>query len=467
MTDTMGDVAIRIEGLSKLYRLGQGAKYHRFTDLISGLAMAPVRAAARVFRGSSKSSTGPTISDDRFADAPAGHFWALRDINFEVNHGEAVGIIGRNGAGKSTLLKILSRITDPTRGRIALKGRIGSLLEVGTGFHPELSGRENIYLNGAILGMTRSEIKRKFDEIVAFAETERFLDTPVKHYSSGMYTRLAFAVAAHLEPEILAVDEVLAVGDAQFQKKCLGKMSEVASQGRTVLFVSHNMGAIDKFCRRVVLLNAGKVVTYTDDVRGTIKRYLSGADDEKSVAEWRNTGSQLQHPCFRPLRFFLGNEHGHLLSMPVRNDQPVYIYVEGHIDTLDPGFNLGYCLYTSGGDILYQSLSTDEDEARWPRLVRGRNLLRSEIPRRFLNESDYRLELIASLHCRGWILQAGVNSPALHLSIHGGLSDSPYWTTYRPGLIAPVMPWTVAPEPPVDTRTDVSVPASTPAGPMV
>ncbi|MDD5598414.1 MAG: ABC transporter ATP-binding protein, partial [Victivallaceae bacterium] len=181
-------------------------------------------------------------------------FWALKDINFKIEQGDRVGIIGRNGAGKSTLLKILSRITEPTSGKIGMKGRVASLLEVGTGFHPELTGRENIYLNGAILGMTRAEIKKKFDEIVAFAEVEKFLDTPVKHYSSGMYVRLAFAVAAHLEPEILLVDEVLAVGDAQFQKKCLGKMEDVSKEGRTVLFVSHNMAAIRQLCNKGIVL---------------------------------------------------------------------------------------------------------------------------------------------------------------------------------------------------------------------
>ena len=201
-------------------------------------------------------------------------FWALKDINFEIKQGEVVGIIGRNGAGKSTLLKILSRITEPTTGRITLKGRVASLLEVGTGFHPELTGRENIYLNGAILGMRRDEIKSKFDEIVAFAEIERFLDTPVKRYSSGMYVRLAFAVAAHLEPEILIVDEVLAVGDAQFQKKCLGKMQDVASGGRTVLFVSHNMGAVASLCDRGILLSKGTLVA-NDEIGVVINSYLA------------------------------------------------------------------------------------------------------------------------------------------------------------------------------------------------
>ena len=213
-------------------------------------------------------------------------FWALRDISFEVKRGEVLGIIGKNGAGKSTLLKIMSRVTTPTKGQIKLKGRVASLLEVGTGFHPELTGRENIFLNGAILGMSKDEIKRKFDEIVAFAEIEKFIDTPVKRYSSGMYVRLAFAVAAHLEPEILVVDEVLAVGDAEFQKKCLGKMGDVAKKGRTVLFVSHNMGSIAQLCIRCIFLNGGEVIE-DGDTSSVIRSYLNLGVQGKSELCWR------------------------------------------------------------------------------------------------------------------------------------------------------------------------------------
>ena len=212
-------------------------------------------------------------------------FWALKDVSFSIDSGDVVGIIGRNGAGKSTLLKLLSRITEPTSGSIRLRGRVASLLEVGTGFHPELTGRENIFLNGAILGMARAEIKRKFDEIVAFAEVEKFLDTPVKRYSSGMYVRLAFAVAAHLEPEILIVDEVLAVGDAQFQKKCLGKMQDVSKGGRTVLFVSHNMGAVTTLCRKAIWLNGGRIVR-TGSAREVVDEYLTASSEaQKTVMD--------------------------------------------------------------------------------------------------------------------------------------------------------------------------------------
>jgi len=245
----MSNVAISVEGLGKHYRIGTGPKepYGSLRDSIVRGAKAPFQLLH--YGG-------------RTAGAAARDYWALKDVSFEVKHGEAVGIIGRNGAGKSTLLKVLSRITEPSTGQAIVNGRVGSLLEVGTGFHPELTGRENIYLNGAVMGMSRADIKRRFDEIVDFSGVETYLDTPVKRYSSGMYMRLAFAVAAHLEPDVLVVDEVLAVGDSEFQKKCLGKMGEVASGGRTVLFVSHNPSAVRALCRRSIRLNGGFV---TDD----------------------------------------------------------------------------------------------------------------------------------------------------------------------------------------------------------
>lgn len=244
----MSDTAILVDHLSKQYRIGQAgksARYKTLRDTLTGAMRAPFHWLGERHTGTDEDT-----------------IWALKDVSFEVKRGEVLGIIGRNGAGKSTLLKILSRITEPTEGTVDIYGRVGSLLEVGTGFHPELTGRENIYLNGAILGMKRDEIEHKFDEIVAFAEIEKFLDTPVKHYSSGMYVRLAFAVAAHLEPEILLVDEVLAVGDAQFQKKCLGKMGDVATEGRTVLFISHNMAAVQQLCQLGMVLTEGKVNIY-------------------------------------------------------------------------------------------------------------------------------------------------------------------------------------------------------------
>ena len=277
---------LEIRNISKEYRLGRAfQKTETFRELLERAATAPLRA----FNGSS--GERGAVKEERF--------WALRDITFDVREGEVVGIIGRNGAGKSTLLKVISRITDPTEGFIKVRGRMASLLEVGTGFHPELTGRENIFLNGAILGMRKAEIVSKFDEIVEFAEVEKFLDTPVKHYSSGMYVRLAFAVAAHLNPEILIVDEVLAVGDVAFQKKCLGKMNEVSRGGRTVLFVSHNMAAVENLCRRGVVLERGKLV-FDGPAKDAVHRYLnslagaqnadghivdlSGASDRRSMA---------------------------------------------------------------------------------------------------------------------------------------------------------------------------------------
>jgi lipopolysaccharide transport system ATP-binding protein len=259
----MGNTAIRATGLSKEYYIGGPQRqYDRLGERLADALAAPFRRAGKLLRGQ---ATGAAELDEQI--------WALRDVSFEIEHGELVGIIGRNGAGKSTLLKVLSRITEPTTGYADIYGRVGSLLEVGTGFHPELTGRENIYLNGAILGMRRAEIDGKFDEIVAFAEVEKFIDTPVKHYSSGMYVRLAFAVAAHLEPEILLVDEVLAVGDAAFQKKCLGKMGDVAQQGRTVLFVSHNMGLMQTLCRRGIFLQDGVICADTS-IETAVEAYL-------------------------------------------------------------------------------------------------------------------------------------------------------------------------------------------------
>lgn len=263
--------AIKIEGLSKKYIIGH-QKQERYTAL-RDVMMHKMRGLGQRLRH-------PLSPNQEEVDVE--EFWALKDINLEIQQGDRVGIIGRNGAGKSTLLKVLSRITEPTNGKIHLNGRVASLLEVGTGFHPELSGRENIYLNGAILGMGRDEIKRKFDEIVGFSGVEKFLDTPVKRYSSGMYVRLAFAVAAHLEPEILIVDEVLAVGDAEFQKKCLGKMEEVGKEGRTVLFVSHNMGAIRSLCSNAVLMHKGSVSGY-GNVEDQINSYLSTPLSNKVV----------------------------------------------------------------------------------------------------------------------------------------------------------------------------------------
>jgi lipopolysaccharide transport system ATP-binding protein len=272
-----GDVVIRAEGLGKKYIVGHEAERESYVALRDVLT----RGAKNFLRRASGILRGVTSAPRRTRE----EFWALQDVNFEIARGDVVGVIGRNGAGKSTLLKVLSRITEPSTGRVTINGRVASLLEVGTGFHPELTGRENIYLNGAILGMSRAEIRRKFDEIVEFAEVEKFLDTPVKRYSSGMYVRLAFSVAAHLEPEILVVDEVLAVGDGAFQKKCLGKIQQVSTGGRTVLFVSHNMASITRLCSKAILLDFGRVAA-TGTTQAVVQQYLSSGEHGSSSRRW-------------------------------------------------------------------------------------------------------------------------------------------------------------------------------------
>jgi lipopolysaccharide transport system ATP-binding protein len=305
----MNKIAIHARGLGKQYHIGKKQeKYKMLRDTLSDALIAPFRRAGKLLRGQ---ATGAAELDETI--------WALKDVSFDVHQGEVTGIIGRNGAGKSTLLKILSRITDPTRGYADIYGRVGSLLEVGTGFHQELTGRENVYLNGAILGMKHAEIDRKFDEIVAFSEVEKFIDTPVKHYSSGMYLRLAFAVAAHLDPEILLVDEVLAVGDVRFQKKCLNKMQDVGQQGRTVLFVSHSMSAITRLCERAILLEDGQIVQ-DGPSNEVVRLYLNAGQGMTAERTWPN-------PAKAP-----GGEVARLLATCVRDKAG---QVADHIDIRD------------------------------------------------------------------------------------------------------------------------------------
>lgn len=273
----MSNLAIRIQNLSKMYRIGSLDSHKTLRDLLANIASYP----ARLVKGRAGSQAANNI------------LWALKDVSLEINSGEVVGIIGNNGAGKSTLLKILSRVTEPTKGRVEGYGRVGSLLEVGTGFHPELTGRENVYLNGAILGMKKSEINRKFDEIVAFSEVEQFLDTPVKRYSSGMYVRLAFAVAAHLEPEILIIDEVLAVGDSAFQKKCLDKMERVGQEGRTIFFVSHSMASITRLCTRAIYLDKGRILE-DGPAAHVVSNYLNSVTSRSAERIWPNPATAPQ-----------------------------------------------------------------------------------------------------------------------------------------------------------------------------
>jgi len=360
---------IAVEGLGKRYRIRHeaGPRYATLRDAL----------AARL-RGLVRPGRWPAADRETVED-----FWALEDVSFAIRQGDVVGIVGRNGAGKSTLLKILSRITEPTRGRITLRGRIASLLEVGTGFHPELTGRENIFLNGAILGMSRAEIGRRFDEIVAFAEVDRFLDTPVKHYSSGMYTRLAFAVAAHLDPEILVVDEVLAVGDAQFQSKCLARMRTVADHGRTVLFVSHNMLAVSSLCTRGLLLERGRLAV-AGDVETVVAAYQrSGAGAGARVRRDNRAGAPL---FIAEVSAVLDDSpQGHRLTVDA-----VLADVGDHLDAF-----VAYDIVAASGICIMQALPTQEG---FLRAVRGEHRLRVEIDLPPLIPGSYRVTMWVGSH---------------------------------------------------------------------
>ncbi len=420
---TMDDTVIRVENLSKRYRIGNRngwASYGSLRESIANASKYPIRK----IKSLAKKEPLEEISE----------IWALKDVSFTVKRGETLGIIGRNGAGKSTLLKVLSRITKPTSGRVVLRGRVGSLLEVGTGFHPELTGRENIYLNGAILGMTRHEIERKFDEIVDFAEIEQFLETPVKFYSTGMYMRLAFAVAAHLEPEILLVDEVLAVGDVEFQKKCLGKMGQVAQEGRTVLFVSHQMTSIREFCSQCIWLNQG-IIKDKGISNKVIKNYMVSGT---SNSEWIFPSLSItKNPYFNPSKFCLVDEDLNSTSSIFSADAKVGVLIEGEVEQVSNALTIGFAVFASEGELLFWAYHTDAPKANWPPIKKGRNRLVAWIPPHLLNEGSYRIELIASLHFQEWLIEPGKSAPALWIDIRGGLSKSPYWMTVRPGLLAP------------------------------
>jgi len=426
----MSDVVIRAEGLGKSYLIGHESERERYValrDVIARGARNLVRTAGDVVRGRQ------LVVGDQIEE-----FWALKDINFEICRGEVVGIIGRNGAGKSTLLKILSRITEPTTGRVEIRGRVASLLEVGTGFHPELTGRENIFLNGAILGMTRAEIRRKFDEIVAFAEIERFLDTPVKRYSSGMYVRLAFAVAAHLEPEILIVDEVLAVGDVEFQKKCLGKMQDVASGGRTVLFVSHNMGAVQRLCSQGIFLEDGTVKLQSDNIDTCIAAYAHTRKDRLSSV-WVNSGDEYRNGVFIPESLCLIGKNGAPQAQSIY-EEGCTVEFTGTLFVDDTDFAVAISLLRTDGQRLFWS--SVHDEATSPRTIRpGKVRFRVQIPPRLLNEGGHEIEAVAYLHNRRYVVAPGAGP---RISFENSLSYvSPYWDRYRDGPVAPYLEWTV------------------------
>jgi homopolymeric O-antigen transport system ATP-binding protein len=372
----MSDVAIRVDRLGKTYRIRhqRPERYVALRDVIADKARGLFRPRP--------AGEPPAVED----------FWALRDVSFEVKRGEVIGIIGRNGAGKSTLLKVISRITEPSRGRIELTGRVASMLEVGTGFHAELTGRENIYLNGAILGMRRAEIRRRFDEIVAFAGVENFLDTPVKRFSSGMYLRLAFAVAAHLETENLIVDEVLAVGDAEFQKKCLGKMSEVAQGGRTVLFVSHNMGAIRRLTQRCILLDRGRVAADAP-VQEAIDSYLTQAAEGITGGVFVRGKPQ---PAERPIYVHRVTTRREAVGEPAYQfdcDERIFIDIDYSLTRKIPGLYGYVTLQRLDGTVVYEGDSTDAPVNPLKNAQVGIGILTIEIPPRTLGAGNYQIYL--------------------------------------------------------------------------
>jgi len=425
-SSSAGAAAIRVEALGKRYRIGRRARYKALRDVIARAAAAPARIA-RTLVGSAP------------APSPEETIWALRGVSFEVRHGEVVGIIGRNGAGKSTLLKILSRITVPTEGRAEITGRIGSLLEVGTGFHQELTGRENIFLNGAILGMRRAEIARKFDEIVAFAGVEKFVDTQVKHYSSGMYLRLAFSVAAHLDPEILLVDEVLAVGDAAFQRKCLDKMQDVGRHGRTVLFVSHNMPAIARLCERTIMLDAGGVKLDGPSHR-VVAAYLSSDVGTTAAREWRD-------PATAP-----GDQTAKLRAVRVRAPDGTVtdaidirrpVGIEMDFDVCEPGwtFAANFDFYNEEGLLLFGAIETDPE---WRNRVRepGRYTVTAWVPGNLLSEGTIIVdaELLTTHPTAQHFFER--QAVAFHVvdSMEGDGARGD-WGGSMPGVIRPLLRW--------------------------
>jgi lipopolysaccharide transport system ATP-binding protein len=414
--------AISISGLGKRYMIGAAQqRADTLRDAITNVASAPFRRLRHA-----GSSTGRVS-----------FMWALRDVSFDIEAGQVIGIIGRNGAGKSTLLKVLTRITEPTTGRVEIQGRVGSLLEVGTGFHQELSGRENIYLNGAILGMTRSEIGRKFDDIVEFSEIAEFLDTPVKRYSTGMYVRLAFAVAAHLDPEILLVDEVLSVGDLGFQRKCLGQMGQIAGSGRTVVLVSHNMGAVRGLCTRVVEIEDGHPVA-----DGPAEQIVS----DYVAKQLATSGSALHLP--RPLG--KGDE---LLITAVRvldedgksegvfhSSRPTTIEVDVDIARTNPAYQVGFDLL-SGDGLVFRTWHTDGTPDDWPQLKVGRNTLRCVIPAGMLNEGSYAVAPRAGVYRRYWIVNG---DEAIWFDVVKDHFESPFSWIKHPGPVAPLLDWRLA-----------------------
>jgi lipopolysaccharide transport system ATP-binding protein len=417
---------ITVDHLSKRYRIGLAPRrYQTLSENITHALSAPLRAIRRV-------QAPVTGGEDTI--------WALRDVSFEVEQGQVLGIIGRNGAGKSTLLKVLSRITEPSDGTIAIRGRVGSLLEVGTGFHPELTGRENIFLNGAILGMKRGEIAAKFDEIVAFSEVEQFIDTPVKRYSSGMYLRLAFAVAAHLEPEILVVDEVLAVGDAEFQKKCLGKMGDVAQQGRTVLFVSHNMSAILRLTQECLVLEKGGLALRAP-ASEAVDYYLSAGHAKAGERVWEDDEVPAGAAPFRPIALRLKNKNGKV-SDTIRSTEASVIEIEYKLSAPVTGLRVGLYLNTARGEPVFTTFDTDETALydKFTDRRAGHYVSRCTIPADTLNGGRYSLGMNASsYHIRRFF----EDEQALDFNVDPTGAPGTQWGEPRQGPVRPRLKWEI------------------------
>jgi len=424
----MSDIAIQVQNLSKRYRIGVvSTRHNTLRDQL-------VNYASRL--------TAP-LRKDRKQEQPADEIWALQDVTFEVRHGQVLGVIGRNGAGKSTLLKILSRITEPTRGEVNIYGRVGSLLEVGTGFHAELTGRENIYLNGAILGMKRTEIERRFDEIVAFSEVEQFIDTPVKRYSSGMYLRLAFAVAAHLEPEILVVDEVLAVGDAEFQRKCLGKMSDVAQAGRTVLFVSHSMSAILRLTQECLVLEKGKLLLRAPSAEA-VDFYLSSGHAKAGERIWLDEEIPSQAAPFRPIALRLLDRRGNVVDT-VRSTEPFILEAEYRLDAPLTGLRVGFYMNTARGEAVMTSFDTDEPSMfeKFTGRTTGHYVSRCTIPADMLNQGRYSVGINASSYNVRRYFQ---DEQALDFNVDTTGAPGMQWSEPRQGITRPRLEWTIETE---------------------
>jgi len=425
--------AITVNGLSKRYRIGAAQtkfRYGMFRDVLVDTLTAPVRFVKSLGKGS---GNGSSSKSNNF-------IWALKDVSFDLEEGRVLGIVGRNGAGKSTLLKILSRVTEPTEGTVSVRGRVGSLLEVGTGFHPELTGRENIYMNGAILGMKRAEIDAKFDEMVEFSEVSQFIDTPVKRYSSGMYLRLAFAVAAHLEPEILVVDEVLAVGDAEFQRKCLGKMNDVAQQGRTVLFVSHNMSAILRLTQEALVLKKGQLIKRAPTPEA-VDFYLASGQAESGERFWEPDEIPASSEPFRPICLRLKDRTGKVVDT-VRSTEPVTLEWEYQLEAPVTGLRVGMYLSTMRGEYIFTAFDTDDAQQyeQFGARQAGRYVSRCDIPADFFNEGRYSLGVNASsFGVRRYFMDE--NALSFNVDISG--APGTQWPEIRQGPIRPRLDWKI------------------------